>query len=287
MITLTTPTGTIGSKLLQIVLATGSMPLRVIARDPSRLPEDVAARVEIITGSMDDPATLSHAFSGASAVFWCQPDTFGAEDYVAAYESLAGKAADAIRDAGVPRVVAISAAGETPDKPAGPISALHRIEAVLAPSGAACRFLRCGSFFENLLWQWDKIVDAGFFTYPMDGDVAGPQVATADIATVAAEWLVRPDWTGVSPLQVLGPEDLSYQTMAEILMLELRRRVRYERAEPEAYREALLAQGFSASAAQGHFDMFAFVENGYRVDPATPRAETPTTFAAWLNREAD
>lgn len=286
MIALTTPTGTIGSKVLRRLTSTSaSVRVRVLVRDRGRLPEHVAGSVEIVEGSLHAPADLLRLAAGASALFWCQPDAVAAEDYYAAYDALAEKGRAAIRESGVPRVVAISAAGGTPARPAGPITALHRMEKILASSGAACRFLRCGSFLDNLLWQWDSIIDKGVFTYAMDGHVRGPQVCAADIARVAAEGLQRSDWAGVEALQLLGPGDLSYHEMAEILTRELKRPVVYEEMEAGPYREILMSLGSTPSAARALTDMFAWLENGYHVPPGAPRADTPTTLATWLQRD--
>ena len=85
MIVLTTPTGNIGSKVLRGLL-TSSEPVRLIARDPAKLPPDLPATVEIVPGRTDVPETLRRALKGADAFFWCQPDTPTSAHYVKAYD---------------------------------------------------------------------------------------------------------------------------------------------------------------------------------------------------------
>jgi uncharacterized protein YbjT (DUF2867 family) len=54
MIVVTAPTGHIGSRLLLTELLRPDQPgetVRVVARDPARLPEAVRDRVEVVTGS--------------------------------------------------------------------------------------------------------------------------------------------------------------------------------------------------------------------------------------------
>jgi uncharacterized protein YbjT (DUF2867 family) len=285
MIALTTPTGTIGSKTLGNLLASTNEPIRVLVRDRGRLPSGILERVEIVEGSLDEPGDLRRLLDGARTLFWCQPDPHTAPDYLGAYEALSERGCAAVRESGVPRVVAISVAGGKPDRPAGPISGLHRMEEIFRGSGAACRFLRCGSFFDNFLWQWHSITEQGVFVYPIAADAKGPQVAAADIARVAAGWLSREDWVGVEAPQLLGPEALSYGEMAEILARQLERGVAYERMEPAAYCDVLVSMGSSPAAAQGLVDMFLFLESGYHVPPDAVIAETPTTFAQWLRRD--
>lgn len=77
MIVITAPTGNIGSHLLSRLLrsAPAEEGLRVVVRDPARLPGEVRERVEVITGSHGDPEVVDRAFEGADAVFWLVPRT--------------------------------------------------------------------------------------------------------------------------------------------------------------------------------------------------------------------
>ena len=72
MIVITTPTGSIGRRTLEHVLESGE-PVRVIARDASRLPENTRDRVEVVKGSHGDRDVVDQAFAGADAVFWLVP----------------------------------------------------------------------------------------------------------------------------------------------------------------------------------------------------------------------
>jgi uncharacterized protein YbjT (DUF2867 family) len=285
MIALTTPNGNIGSKVLTRLLDANSPSVRLLARNPEKVPLVARDRFEVTQGSMDDPAALARLMDGADTLFWCQPDAPAADDYLAAYEELARLGAEAIRGAEVSRVVAISAAGEPGDIPAGPITALHRMENILAETGAAMRFLRCGSFFENLLWQWDPILEQGIFTYPAPGDVPGPQVATADIAKVAADLLQTSGWSGQETIPLLGPKDLSFDEMAALLSEALGRTVRYQESSPSDHIAAMRSMGQSESAAQGLVDMFTYLAGQYQTSPSANRGLTPTTFDSWLQRE--
>jgi hypothetical protein len=50
MIVITTPTGDIGRQVLKLVVQ-GIQPIRVIARDPSRIAQEIRQCVEVIPGS--------------------------------------------------------------------------------------------------------------------------------------------------------------------------------------------------------------------------------------------
>jgi len=55
MIAITTPTGNIGAKLLRILVESGDRPIRILARRPGKIPDDIRARIEVVEGSVDDP----------------------------------------------------------------------------------------------------------------------------------------------------------------------------------------------------------------------------------------
>lgn len=287
MIVLTTPTGNIGSKILAHLLQLRALEqgLRLIVRDPTKLPADLPDFVEIIIGRTDDLPTLTRAFSGAQTLFWCQSDTATAVDYLQAYDDWSHIALAALNATGVARVVAISGAGEAPPVPAGPISGLHLIEKNLSQSQSHIRFLRCGSFFSNLLWQWDNIQQDGSFAYTMPGEVRTPHVATEDIATIAVDLLLNPTWTGRESLSLLGPTDLSFHEIATELTRQLGKPIRYNQLPADTYRDLSVQVGLSPSAAQGLVDMFDYLSNHYRETPDVDRSLTPTTFAEWLKTQ--
>jgi Trk K+ transport system NAD-binding subunit len=57
MIVITTPTGDIGHQVLTNIVQ-GSAAVRIIARDPSRIPEEIRKRVEVVEGSHSDAAIV-------------------------------------------------------------------------------------------------------------------------------------------------------------------------------------------------------------------------------------
>src|SRR4051812_29783597 len=93
-----TPTGDIGSQVLDALL--GSAPsrgeeLRVIARDPAKLPDPVRDRVDVVPGSHGDADVVDHAFARADAVFWLVPPEPRAASVQVAYSGFTRAAAKA------------------------------------------------------------------------------------------------------------------------------------------------------------------------------------------------
>lgn len=127
MIVITAPTSKIGRQVLERVLESGE-DIRVITRDPLRIPEAVRERVEVIQGSHADREVVHRAFEGADAVFWLVPADKQAVSVYDTYVRFSIPAADAIIRRRIGRVVAISALGRGQQRYAGHISASLAME---------------------------------------------------------------------------------------------------------------------------------------------------------------
>jgi uncharacterized protein YbjT (DUF2867 family) len=283
MIVITTPTGDIGHQLLQHVLQGGEL-VRVIARDPSRIPQETRQRIEVIQGSHGDAATIEKALTGADALFWLIPPNpfMTLKSVDEAYADFTKPAAEAIRTCAVKRVVSVSGIGRGWNKGAGLATANIKANDVLAGAGVALRALMMPSFMDNLLRQVPPIKEKGVFSLPARADLKAPLVATSDIAAVAAKFLLDTAWTGQTDVPVLGPEDISPNEMAEILSDVLGKAVRFEQTPIEAYMSRMVSRGMSEAFAQGLADMMTAKNDG--IDNTASRAvaaETPTTFRQW------
>lgn len=283
MIVITTPTGDIGHQVLERVIH-GSEPVRVVARDPSRIREELWERVEVIQGSHGETAVVEKALAGADALFWLIPPepmvTSNSVDE--AYAGFTKPAAEAIRKCAVKRVVSVAAIGRGWNKHAGLATANLKANDLLASTGVALRALMMPSFMDNLLRQAPVIKERGVFSLPNIPEVKAPMVATCDIAAVAAKFLLDNTWKGQTDVPVLGPEDISPNEMAEILSDVLSRSVRYEQTPMNAYKARMVSRGMSEAFAEGLAEMMIAKNEG--LDNTVSRgaaADTPTTFRQW------
>ncbi|MFD8544558.1 NAD(P)H-binding protein [Streptomyces sp. NPDC059649] len=290
MIVITAPTGQIGSRLLEILLnetRTRGEALRVIVRDPGKLPDAVRARVDVVTGSHGDAEVVDRAFTGADAVFWLVPSNPQAPSLAAMYSEFTRAAAKAFTTHGVGHVVGVSALGR--DTPvagrAGHVTASLAMDDLIAGSGVAYRALANPTFIDNLLWQVASIRDDGVFTGTDTADRKGPVVATRDIAAAAADLLLDRSWTGTGEVPVLGPEDLSPNDLARIMSDVLGRPVRYEQQTFDDLRQALAGRGMPDALVQGYLDMMRAkadgLDDGVR---RTAQTASPTSFREWCEQ---
>jgi len=281
MIVVTAPTSSVGRQVVADLLE-HEEPVRVIARDPDRLPAEVRNRVEVVVGWHRDRDVVDRAFDGADSVFWLMPADHSATSVYQAYVGTSIPAADAVVRHGVARVVIISALGRGVQCYAGHVSASLAMEDLFRSTAAHVRALTMPSFMDNLLRQVDAIRDEGVIRGTLPADLKLPSVATRDIAAVAARLLLVHTWTGQESLGVLGPEDLSRADMAAILSDVLGRGIRYEPGSRARTKQALIGAGFSDAIAQGLIDMDLAKEHG--IDTALPRTaenSSPTSFRQW------
>jgi uncharacterized protein YbjT (DUF2867 family) len=283
MIVITTPTGGIGHQVLENLLDTAES-LRVIVRDAAALPAESGDRVEIVEGSHADGAVVEEAFAGADAVFWLAPPAPRAPSVEAAFVGFTRPAAEAFKNQGVKRVVGVTALGRgTPwAARAGYVTGSLAMDDLIASTGVAYRALTNPSFMDNILRQAPAIKSQGMFFSPIDADRKLPSVATRDIATAASRLLLDDSWRGVNEVPLLGPEDLSFNDMAETISEVLGRQVGFQQTTFEAYKARFVELGMSDAMAQGMTDM-AWAKN-QGIDNAvtrTPENSTPTSFHHW------
>jgi uncharacterized protein YbjT (DUF2867 family) len=285
-ILVTTPTGKIGRRVVREMLAP-EFSVRVIVREPARLPDDILEQVEVIRGSTDDAAILSKALDDVEALFWCVPPApLHSRDVRGHYDRFASAASRAIKETATPRVVTISGVGKGLSRNAGPLSGLHAMEEIINESTAVVRHLRCGLFMENLLLQKEFIRERGLMSYPVPGHIPLPMVARRDIADVALRWLVRRDWKGKQGVAVHGPEHLTFNQVAAIIERVLERPVRYSEASVDQFVRTLLNSGASPEYARDLVSLFSELARGVcRAEPRTFDSSTPTSLADWSESE--
>ncbi len=281
MIVVTTPTGNIGHHVVRRLLDAGE-PVRVIVRDPGKLPQAVRDRLEIVEGSHGDAAVVDRALEGAEAVFWVAPPT-PSETLDDTYLNFTRSAADAIRRLRVRRVVVVTALGRGTawQDRAGLVTASIRMVDLLNGTGAAVRGLAMPGFMENALQQVDAIRQGQMFG-PLDPDKKVPHTATRDMAAAAARLLLDRSWTGQEDVPVLGPEDLSFNDVAAIVSEVVGREVRYGQVPFDGFKAQLMQRGMSDAFAQGYVDMMRAKNEGMDNTAARlPDNTGSTTLREW------
>ncbi|MCA1222714.1 NAD(P)H-binding protein [Streptomyces sp. 8L] len=282
MLVITTPTGDIGRQVLDRVLA-GGEPVRVIARDSSRLPEHVRAQVEVVEGSHADADTIAKALEGADRLFWLVPpagfrDAGPARSY---YLDFTHAAAREAASRGV-RMVHVTSLGDGYDGEAGLLSAALDMDELIESTGVQYRALALPFFMENVLRQVQPIARQGVFSMANSADRTLLTVATQDVAAAAADLLLDNTWSGQARVPLAGPDSLTPDAMAEIITETLDRTVRYQQVPLADFQDRMVQRGASPSLAQDMADMVNAQNNGiYDAEPRDPASATATDFRQW------
>lgn len=170
--------------------------------------------VDVAAGTMEDVAALTEALRGATGVYLMLPNDFESEDFVADGERRARGYAEAVRAAGVKRVVGLSSIGAQHASGHGVTGREHRFERAFSDHPGAT-FVRAGYFVENWAGVLEAAKGAGVLPTFLDPNKAIPMVATADIGATIAEQLLAPQ--GPRVVELAGPIDPSPNDVAAAL----------------------------------------------------------------------
>lgn len=303
MIVITTPAGDIGARVLRRVLdakrstdtergGSAEHGVRVIARHPSKLPDDVRDRVEIVEGSHAERVTIDRALDGATAVFWLPPGSPTAPSAQEGYVAFSRAFTEALPSSSVRHVVGISALGRGWPEPAGLVSASLAVDDLIGATGVHYRALCCASLMDNIARQVEPIREQGMFFAPTPGDLPLPHVAKRDVAEVAARLLLDRDWSSVEEVPLLGPEDVTHNEMAAIMSDVLGRPIAFGEMPMDQFEGMLTAMGTSEGMVRDYALMMRAKNEGMDtmgrpdLDERSERhALTPTTFRQWCEGE--
>lgn len=233
---ITGATGSVSSALLQALQVPRQLKLRAMVRDPNKAGALRARGLEVVNGDLDEPESLPRAFEGVqdlwllNAVGPRQPEN-------------SMNALWAARQAGVERVVRLSAIGAAHDAPSrnGRLHALS--DAELMSSGLKWTILRPHFFTQNLLMTAPTVATQGAFYWDM-GTGRLAMVDARDIGEVAAKILTSaPDAHHGKIYTPTGPAAISLAEAAAQLSEGLGKPVRYVPVPHDAARQSMLEMG--------------------------------------------
>lgn len=278
-ILITTPTGNIGNRALHQLLKAGAE-VSIIVRHPEKLSDSILSRVKVHQGSLTDAALVTKAFQGVQAVLWVTPSDITHPDTAAYHRQLGEIAAQAVKESKVPYVVNISSTGADL-KNAGPVSGVGEIELLLSAVAQNITHLRPGFFMENYLAQLETIKTAGAVYFPFSGDITFPMIATQDIGDVAAELLLKREWSGQNVRVLSGPDKLTFAQAAQTLGDSIGKTVNHIEITPDQAYQAFLSIGCSPGFAKSYVEMFQALTRPGALDQQAPATITPTTLREW------
>jgi uncharacterized protein YbjT (DUF2867 family) len=252
-ITVTTPTGHIGSKLSNLLLDRGAE-VTVIARATAKVKELAGRGARVIAGDHSDPAVVKRAIEGADSLFWLIPPNYTTKDPRGEYRKFADAAATAISQFPQIKLVLLSSVGANRTEGVGPIKGSHDAEEKLRATVKNLTAVRANYFMENALSSLPTIISDGNIYSVVPGSATTPQIATADIATISADVLLA-GRDGQHIIDLAGPEDISFDQVAETLSKTIGKTVGHVVVADEALVAGLSGAGLSPELARELVEM--------------------------------
>lgn len=280
MFVITGATGNIGKRLSEILLQKGQK-VRAIARSQEKLKLLAGLGAETRPGSLEDSEFLMHAFRGATAAFIMIPPNYQTDNMPQFQERTGISITQAILNSGVKQVVNLSSMGAEQTEKTGPILGLHYQEERLnAIPGLNALHLRPCSFMENQFWQIPLIKSMGICGSSLKADMPIPQIATQDIAEIAAKEMLS-GIRGQSAKELVGPEDLPMDQTAAILGKAIGKNdLHYVQFSYEDAVKGMIGSGLTPSIAQLLVEMEKAMNDGIlgKPIPNVERIRTKTTI---------
>ncbi len=278
-IVVNTPAGNIGRVVADQLLRAKENAV-IISRHPQEVQNLVKRGAHLVEGSIDNPAVLDRALTGADALFWLTPFAFDQPDYLSWAKHIAQTAANAAKRHSVKRVVLVSSVGAQHESGVGPIGCLPAIEKAFKEAVPNVTALRAGSFMENFLNDVGTIAATGTIFGPRPAAVKIPWVATCDIATKAAAALLDVHWSGFRVIGVHGPEDIEPARAAKIIGEGIGLPVKYVEVTVEQAKQGMSGAGLPEFAVALLAEMYASFRAGrmLRTEPRTAETTTGTSL---------
>jgi uncharacterized protein YbjT (DUF2867 family) len=251
-------TGNTGSLIVGLLRERG-INVRALVRDQGKAASLREQGVEVVTGDLDNPASLAEAVAGVEKIYLVTWNGSTAEQQ-------RKNVVDAAKHAGTPHIVVGGALG-----PKSRITEqLDAANQYLQASGLPWTILQPTFFMQNVMAAKATIAQGQLYWDLGEGRV--PAIDVRDIADCAVSVLTTDGHEGTS-YDLTGPEAISFYDMAATLSKELGHEVRYVPVPTEAAKESLMGMGFSEWIADGLGELMAGFATDWAADKTTNNVE--------------
>ena len=281
MILVTGAAGKTGRAVLQALASKGHSVQALVRRpEQARLVESLGAQ-QVVTGDMRYRAVLDHATRGARAVYHICPN-------VSPDEVAIGKVAlAAARAAGVEHFVYHSVLH--PQTESMPHHWLKlRVEELLLESRLPLTILQPAAYMQNILAQWDQILQNGVYQVPYSVETRLTMVDLEDVAAAAALVLSEPIHVGAT-YELVGTESLAQNAIADTLGSAIGRPVHCDRVPLSQWERRARATGLGDYQVHALLSMFRYYDrHGFHGSPQVLTwllGRPPSTLEDFVRRQ--
>ena len=267
MIIITGATGKLGHDIAeQLLQKVPAAEVGVSVRHPEKATTVAERGVRVRPGDFGDPASLLHAFEGASQVLIISSNSSG-ENAVAHHRH----AIEAAKAVGAQRVIYTSHMGANPASLFAPMPDHAATEAILKNSGMAFTSLRNGFYASSCLMLLGQFLETDQIIAPEDGPVSWTthsDLAEAAVIALTSEGKLD----GLTP-PLTASESFDLAAIAAIASELAGRQIKRVTVTDAQYRETLLARHLPEPAVNMLSGLFAASRKGEfaAVDPTLQR----------------
>lgn len=240
-------------------LINAGKPVRVVLRRREQAPKWKERGAEIAIGSIDDVESMVTALDGATGAFLLCPPPSEGDPFTRAHD-VGGAFAEAVRRAGVPKIVALSSIGAQHRQGTGIIATLNTLERQLDGVAPSVTFLRPGYFIET----WEEVAPiaaaSGVLPSFLEPSKEIPMVSTIDVGQAVAD-LLSDDFQDKRILELRGPRDYSADDVAQAFAKALDKPVQTAFVPPQARAAVLAEAGLTPLVAAALLGMYEGLAN--------------------------
>jgi len=280
MILITGAAGKTGRAVIRELVSRGQAVRALVHRPEQAQPVKELGVQEVVTGDLSDAEAVGEAARGSETIYHICPNMH--PDEVAIGQAVIAAA----RSAGVPHFVYHSVLH--PQVEAMPHH-WHkmRVEEQLFESGLSYTILQPAAYMQNVLAQWNRIVQEGVYPVPYRVETRLGMVDLNDMAVAAANVMTEGGHAGAN-YELVGAEALSQIEVAAVLADCLGRPVRAERVETETWEQRARASGLGSYQIETLVKMFRYYEqHDFWGNPRVLGwllGRPPATFATFVER---
>jgi NAD(P)H dehydrogenase (quinone) len=266
--------GSLGGRVVELLLDAGAGPLIATTREPEKLARFASRGVDVRRADYSAPETLAPAFAGAARLLLISTDAIHAPGARLTQHRAAVKAAAA---AGIRHIVYTSVPSPHPSSSSVIFDDHFWTEQAIIESGLEWTMLRNNIYFEIALMGLQRALASGRL-FAAAGDGAVSYVAREDCARAAAAALANA--TGRVIYDVTGPAAVTRAELAATASRISGKPLSYVNLDPQQMRQGLLDAGLPPIIADAYVGFDVAASRGYHaivtpaVEELTGRAPT-------------
>jgi uncharacterized protein YbjT (DUF2867 family) len=253
--------GNISRPVVEGLVAKGKT-VSVITSKADKVAEIEKLGAKGLVGDVNDAAFVRDAFRGAEVVYTMIPPIWQTTDWRGDQNRIADHYVAALTENRVPYVVNLSSVGAHLGHGCGPVDGLYDFEQKLnAIPGLHVKHLRPSFFFHNFLAQISMVRGAGILGANYGGNHTLFLVHPRDIAQVALEELLNPNFTGSSVRYIAGDER-DGKEIAAVLGKAIGKELPWVEFTDEQQEQGALGAGLPAEVARQYTQMGHALRDG-------------------------